>query len=344
MLLHHGLILVGLPYSWAGKVGWTRLPAALPTAPVRSPGATARASPVTTSWTALGFRGVMAEITAKLHGHRVSVARCHRRCRRHRRRLAEGNGNRLQTLDLRHLLIPFPMTNVSHGGQAAGRMNTALKALYAPFCALLLLPEETTMLISSPMNSALNEQVGFEFAASLQYVAIAAHFDSESLPELARYYYRQADEEARMRCASSSSWWTRATESADSGYCRPPQPVHHHRGCRTKGAGGGDEGDAGDKRPGGSGSLGERPHHAELPAVVRGRAVGGFPAPRRCFGSCSAQASRTCCMWRSTWRGTGILTYRQPPEMPMPIAEAGAMGRSERRLIMYQTNDTQRTT
>ncbi len=51
------------------------------------------------------------------------------------------------------------------------------------------------MLISSPMNSALNEQVGFEFAASLQYVAIAAHFDSESLPELARYYYRQADEE-----------------------------------------------------------------------------------------------------------------------------------------------------
>ena len=51
------------------------------------------------------------------------------------------------------------------------------------------------MLISSPMNAALNEQVGYEFAASLQYVAIAAYFDRESLPELARYYYRQADEE-----------------------------------------------------------------------------------------------------------------------------------------------------
>ena len=42
------------------------------------------------------------------------------------------------------------------------------------------------MLISNPMNAALNEQVGYEFNASLQYVAIAAHFDTESLPELAR--------------------------------------------------------------------------------------------------------------------------------------------------------------
>ena len=51
------------------------------------------------------------------------------------------------------------------------------------------------MLISNRMNSTLNEQIGREFSASLQYVAIAAHFDRESLPELARYYYRQAEEE-----------------------------------------------------------------------------------------------------------------------------------------------------
>ena len=51
------------------------------------------------------------------------------------------------------------------------------------------------MLISNPMNAALNEQVGYEFGASLQYVAIAAYFDRESLPELARHYYRQAEEE-----------------------------------------------------------------------------------------------------------------------------------------------------
>lgn len=51
------------------------------------------------------------------------------------------------------------------------------------------------MLISNPINSAFNAQIGYEFSASLQYVAIAAHFDTESLTELARYYYRQAEEE-----------------------------------------------------------------------------------------------------------------------------------------------------
>jgi len=41
----------------------------------------------------------------------------------------------------------------------------------------------------------LNEQIGYEFAASQQYVAIAVHYDSESLPELAAHFYRQAVEE-----------------------------------------------------------------------------------------------------------------------------------------------------
>ncbi len=51
------------------------------------------------------------------------------------------------------------------------------------------------MLISKQMNAAINEQIGREFGASLQYVAIAAYFDSENLPELAKYFYRQAEEE-----------------------------------------------------------------------------------------------------------------------------------------------------
>jgi ferritin len=42
---------------------------------------------------------------------------------------------------------------------------------------------------------ALNEQVAYEFAASQQYVAIAVHYDSESLPQLAATFYRQAVEE-----------------------------------------------------------------------------------------------------------------------------------------------------
>ena len=41
----------------------------------------------------------------------------------------------------------------------------------------------------------LNEQVGNEFGAHQQYVAIAVHYDAETLPRLAAFYYRQAIEE-----------------------------------------------------------------------------------------------------------------------------------------------------
>jgi bacterioferritin B len=42
---------------------------------------------------------------------------------------------------------------------------------------------------------AMNEQVANEFAASHQYVAIAAHYESQTLPQLARFFYQQAVEE-----------------------------------------------------------------------------------------------------------------------------------------------------
>src|ERR671910_1872054 len=41
----------------------------------------------------------------------------------------------------------------------------------------------------------LNDQVGHEFAASQQYVAIAVHYDAQTLPRLAAHFYRQAVEE-----------------------------------------------------------------------------------------------------------------------------------------------------
>jgi bacterioferritin B len=43
--------------------------------------------------------------------------------------------------------------------------------------------------------ASLNEQIGREFAASQQYVAIAVYYDSETLPQLAGHFYRQAVEE-----------------------------------------------------------------------------------------------------------------------------------------------------
>jgi ferritin len=42
---------------------------------------------------------------------------------------------------------------------------------------------------------ALSEQVAREYAASQQYVAIAVHYDAETLPQLAAHFYRQALEE-----------------------------------------------------------------------------------------------------------------------------------------------------
>ena len=42
---------------------------------------------------------------------------------------------------------------------------------------------------------ALNEQIGYEFGASQQYVAIAVWFDAQTLPGLAAHFYRQALEE-----------------------------------------------------------------------------------------------------------------------------------------------------
>jgi ferritin len=51
------------------------------------------------------------------------------------------------------------------------------------------------MLISKKMNAAINQQIGNEFGASLQYVAIASHFAGEGLNALAEHFYRQSEEE-----------------------------------------------------------------------------------------------------------------------------------------------------
>lgn len=42
---------------------------------------------------------------------------------------------------------------------------------------------------------ALNEQVAHEFGASQQYVAVAVHYDQQTLPRLANFFYGQAVEE-----------------------------------------------------------------------------------------------------------------------------------------------------
>ena len=41
----------------------------------------------------------------------------------------------------------------------------------------------------------MNDQIGHEFSAEQQYIAIAVHYDAQSLPRLASLFYKQAVEE-----------------------------------------------------------------------------------------------------------------------------------------------------
>ncbi len=51
------------------------------------------------------------------------------------------------------------------------------------------------MIISEKVVKAINQQIGNEFGASLQYISIASYFVTESLPELANFFHKQAEEE-----------------------------------------------------------------------------------------------------------------------------------------------------
>jgi len=51
------------------------------------------------------------------------------------------------------------------------------------------------VIASQKIIDVINEQIGNEFGAMLQYYAIAAHFGAEALPELSEHFYEQAEEE-----------------------------------------------------------------------------------------------------------------------------------------------------
>ena len=51
------------------------------------------------------------------------------------------------------------------------------------------------MLTSKKVINAINEQIGYEFSASMQYYAIGAHFAEEALPQLSQHFFQQAEEE-----------------------------------------------------------------------------------------------------------------------------------------------------
>jgi bacterioferritin B len=67
----------------------------------------------------------------------------------------------------------------------------------------------------SRFTEALNKQIANEFAASQQYIAIAVHYDAQTLPQLATHFYRQAVEERNhaMRWCSTCSTQVRPSNS-----------------------------------------------------------------------------------------------------------------------------------
>lgn len=51
------------------------------------------------------------------------------------------------------------------------------------------------MMIGQSINQAFNEQIGHEFGASMQYIAIASYFEYQNLRLLANLFFKQSDEE-----------------------------------------------------------------------------------------------------------------------------------------------------
>ena len=50
-------------------------------------------------------------------------------------------------------------------------------------------------MLSERLVEALNAQIGREFAAAHQYVAIGSYYAGETFPQLSAFFYRQAEEE-----------------------------------------------------------------------------------------------------------------------------------------------------
>jgi bacterioferritin B len=84
----------------------------------------------------------------------------------------------------------------------------------------------------STFTDNLNEQLANEFAASQQYIAIAVWYDNETLPLLARHFYRQAVEErnhamiiVQYLLDAQAPVTIPAVEAPRAGFADPIEPV-----------------------------------------------------------------------------------------------------------------------
>ncbi len=61
------------------------------------------------------------------------------------------------------------------------------------------------MLTNPKVVDAINKQIGNEFGAAMQYVAIATYFSSDALPQLAEHFSARRRRKTNMPCASSNT-------------------------------------------------------------------------------------------------------------------------------------------
>ena len=72
--------------------------------------------------------------------------------------------------------------------------------------------------------AALNEQIANEFAAHQQYIGAAVYYESETLPRLAAFFYRQAVEE-RNHAMMMVQYLLDGSEEVASRTSSPTDPV-----------------------------------------------------------------------------------------------------------------------
>lgn len=81
---------------------------------------------------------------------------------------------------------------------------------------------------SERLAAALNEQIGREFAAAHQYVSIGTHYDDQTFPRLAQFFYEQAEEE-RGHAMKMVKYMLDTNCSVDFGtIAAPTNPFENH--------------------------------------------------------------------------------------------------------------------
>ena len=80
----------------------------------------------------------------------------------------------------------------------------------------------------------LNEQIAHEFAASQQYIAIAVHYDAQTLPQLAAHFYRQSVEERNHAMMMVQYLLDADDDVVDPGRRRAADGVRRRRRARSR--------------------------------------------------------------------------------------------------------------